>query len=96
MNKLALACVVTLAACATTGLNAVAPPSDVAVNAMASPPPSFGAGSRMMVQLTQPLGAGISYVGERFSATVAEPVLGTDGEVLVPAGAQVFGHVSEQ
>jgi hypothetical protein len=94
MRKLAMIAV-TLAACATTGVNTVSPPSDVAVDEAANPPPSFGAGSRMMVQLTQPLGAGISYAGERFSATVAEPVLGTDGEVLIPAGAQVAGRVAE-
>jgi len=94
MRRLFLACM-TLSACATTGATTVAQPGDVAVDEQANPPPGFGAGSRMMVQLTQPLGAGISYAGERFSATVADPVLGTDGEVLVPAGAQVFGHVAD-
>ena len=51
------------------------------------------AGGRLMVQLDQPLGADISHVGDRFQAPIAQPVFDGSGRQLIPAGAQVVGHV---
>src|SRR5947209_8235404 len=74
MRKVLIGLAAVLSACAayTSGTTSVSPPT--AGGYVTNAPPSFGTGSRVMVQLTQPLGSGISYPGERFTATVAEPV----------------------
>jgi hypothetical protein len=91
MRKLLILAVALAAACATSP-GFIAPPAGTYAT---NPPVHFGKGSRMLVQLTQPLGPGISFAGERFVAVVAEPVRDPQGAVVVPVGAQVIGHVSD-
>lgn len=51
-------------------------------------------GSVLTVTLDQAVGTKQSKVGDSFSATVAEPVMASNGETVVPAGAKVYGKVT--
>ncbi len=51
-------------------------------------------GARLVAQLDQPLGINSATPGQRFSATVAQPALDEAGNVAIPFGAKVFGHVA--
>ena len=53
---------------------------------------SLPAGSVLTVRLRQAVGSKISHSGDRFEATVAQPIE-RDGAVIVPEGAQVIGRV---
>lgn len=52
------------------------------------------AGSSLDVRLDQTLGASRNNEGDSFSATVINPLIAQDGATVVPAGAQVFGHIT--
>jgi hypothetical protein len=51
-------------------------------------------GAVVNVTLDQAVGTKSSRVGDSFSATVAEPILASNGETVVPAGAKVYGKVT--
>lgn len=52
------------------------------------------AGTTMNLRLDQSLGTVSSKEGDRFTGTLADPVLATNGATAVPAGALVYGHVT--
>jgi len=52
------------------------------------------AGTTINVKLNESLGTASSHEGDRFTATVSDPVMAQNGARAVPAGAMVFGHVS--
>jgi hypothetical protein len=52
------------------------------------------AGTTINVKLNESLGTASSHEGDRFTATVSDPVMAQNGTRAVPAGAMVFGHVS--
>jgi hypothetical protein len=51
-------------------------------------------GTPMDLTLDQQLGTQTSHVGDRFSATVVNPLVAQNGQTAVPAGAKVWGHVT--
>lgn len=53
------------------------------------------AGTTFAVRMNDELSTETSAVGETFTATLAEPILGADGRTLIPAGATVRGRVTE-
>ena len=55
---------------------------------------TLSAGSTMEVQLTQQLSTEANKVGDRFTATVVNNVMASNGDVVVPAGAVVHGRIS--
>lgn len=52
------------------------------------------AGSILEVELNQTIGTNESRVGERFTATVTEPIVARNGQVVVPRGSTVSGVVT--
>jgi hypothetical protein len=67
-----------------------------------APPPAprtvtstVGVGTNMTLTLNETLSTESNQVGDGFMATVDAPVYGTDGEVVIPAGARVRGRVTQ-
>jgi hypothetical protein len=56
---------------------------------------TVGVGTNVTLTLNETLSTENSAVGDPFSATVDSPVYGSDGEVVVPAGARVRGRVTQ-
>ena len=54
-----------------------------------------GAGTEMHAALDTPLSSKTSKPGDRFTATVSDPVRANNGAVVIPAGARVEGEVAE-
>lgn len=54
-----------------------------------------GAGTEIHAALDTPLFSKTSKPGDRFTATVSDPVPATNGAVVIPAGARVEGEVAE-
>lgn len=52
------------------------------------------AGTTMNVRLNESLGTVSSKQGDRFTATLVDPVVATNGATAVPAGAELSGHVT--
>jgi hypothetical protein len=52
------------------------------------------AGTVLNLQLNQPLSTATNQVGDRFTATVVEPLVAADGRVAIPSGATVTGVVT--
>jgi hypothetical protein len=55
--------------------------------------PFVQAGMELQATLDQPLSTQTSRPGEIFTARVEEPLISPDGEVIVPRGAMIIGHV---
>ncbi len=53
------------------------------------------AGTEIHATLDTPLSTKTSKPGDRFTATITQPVRGTNGNEIVPAGARLEGEVSE-
>jgi hypothetical protein len=53
------------------------------------------AGTEIRATLDTPLSTKTSHVGDRFTATVTQPVNGSGGAVAIPAGAKIQGEVTE-
>ena len=88
---LAFGGVAALAACAST------PRVEAAGEVAPATPTSsryMPAGSSLDVRLDQSLGASNNREGDSFSATVINPLLAQDGATVVPAGAEVYGHIT--
>lgn len=51
------------------------------------------AGTRMRVRINETLSSKTAKVGDRFSATVREPVYSSTGAVVIPVGSEVIGRV---
>jgi len=81
----------------TPGLNTRArnydPDSDI-VHPAPLPPGTLGEGTLIRVQLLNELSSTFSEKGEEFRSRVATDVL-QDGNVVIPAGAEIDGHVAE-
>lgn len=54
-----------------------------------------GAGTEIHAALDTPLYSKTSKPGDRFTATVSDPVRASNGAVVIPAGARVEGEVAE-
>lgn len=54
-----------------------------------------GAGTEIHAALDTPLASKTSKPGDRFTATVSDPVQANNGAVVIPAGARVEGEVAE-
>src|SRR3954466_395802 len=54
-----------------------------------------GAGTEIHAVLDTPLSSKTSKPGDRFTATVSDPVQANNGAVVIPAGARVEGEVAE-
>ncbi|HEV8494928.1 MAG TPA: hypothetical protein VGR76_21795 [Candidatus Angelobacter sp.] len=54
-----------------------------------------GAGTEIHAALDTPLSSKTSKPGDRFTATVSDPVRAANGAIVIPAGARVEGEVSE-
>jgi hypothetical protein len=54
-----------------------------------------GAGTEIHAALDTPLFSKTSQPGDRFTATVSDPVRANNGAVVIPAGARVEGEVAE-
>jgi len=54
-----------------------------------------GAGTEIHAALDTPLSSKTSKPGDRFTATVSDPVLANNGAIVIPAGARVEGEVAE-
>jgi len=52
------------------------------------------AGSQMRVNINQALSTETSRVGDRFTATVTQPIVAQNGQTVIPAGAVVHGSVT--
>lgn len=52
------------------------------------------AGSIFAVTMNQSISTQTNQAGDAFTATLQDPIMDTDGNVLVPAGATVHGHVT--
>jgi hypothetical protein len=74
-------------------------PGSAAPAAPKQPPPpavvTLSAGSRIRVRLDSDLGSKISQPGDSFSATVADDVMSSDGQVIIPRGSRAEGTVIE-
>jgi hypothetical protein len=53
------------------------------------------AGAELRATLDTPLSTKTSKPGDRFTATITEPVRGTNGTTVIPAGTRVEGEVAE-
>ncbi len=77
---------------------AAAEPAPAPAPAPAPPPPPpplvIPAGTILAVHLQQAIGSKTNQAGDRFEATLAEPVVLED-EVVVPKGASAYGSVTE-
>jgi hypothetical protein len=56
--------------------------------------PFAAEGTAFQARLDQPLDTRLSSPGQRVSATLTQPIRGSDGSVLVPAGAQLEGKIA--
>jgi hypothetical protein len=52
------------------------------------------AGTNLAVKLNEQLGTKNSKVGDKFTATVSQPVVANTGETVIPVGSTVTGHVT--
>jgi hypothetical protein len=55
----------------------------------------IGAGTEIHAVLDTPLSSKTSKPGDRFTATVSDPVLANNGATVIPSGARVEGEVAE-
>lgn len=69
------------------------PDSDI-VHPAPLPPGTLGEGTLIRVKLLDELSSNFSEKGQPFRATVASDVL-QDGNVVIPAGAEIEGHVAQ-
>ena len=97
MRRLILAAIL-VAGCATTGARqtqglygSADTTTQVVVPTRSGAVPS---GTTLWVRLDDRLSLDRSDVGDSFSATVTQDILAEDGELLVPAGATIIGHVA--
>jgi hypothetical protein len=81
-----------LAACASTA-NVASSSGEVGtvtpINAATLP-----VGAAFQATLNQSIGTTSSHIGDQFTATVSSPLIASNGETVVPAGATVTGHVT--
>jgi len=54
---------------------------------------SVATGTRMRVRMNETISSKTARVGDRFTATVTEPVYATTGAIVIPSGSTVVGRV---
>lgn len=74
--------------------------SPTTANTQSIPPAVSGSGqvdanTEMHAALDTPLSTKTSKAGDRFTATISDPVRGSNGAVVIPAGSRVEGEVAE-
>ncbi len=86
---------VAITACAPT-TTTVTSPAGPSPNVVATPGPGAGvpAGTTLQVRLLDRIAGREVEPGDRFAAEVLQPVVSTRGEVLLPQGARVYGHIA--
>ncbi len=52
-------------------------------------------GTNVALRLEEELSTERNQIGDAFTATVTEPVYGTNGEIVIPAGARIRGRVTQ-
>jgi hypothetical protein len=77
-----------------TDPNAAQPPASVSTTAP-SGADQAPANTEMHAALDTPLSTKTSKAGDRFTATISDPVRGSSGAVIIPAGSRVEGEVAE-
>ena len=60
-----------------------------------SGPGDLAAGTEIRATLDTPLSSKTSRPGDRFTATITQPIQGNGGNVMIPAGSRIEGEVSE-
>lgn len=55
---------------------------------------SVSSGKRFRVRMNETISSNTASVGDRFTATVTEPVYSTTGVVVIPSGSEVIGRVN--
>jgi hypothetical protein len=58
------------------------------------PPIVIPAGTTLTVKLVQPLGSKTNHTGDKFEATLAQPIM-VKNKVVVPSGASVHGRITQ-
>jgi hypothetical protein len=84
------------------GANAPAPANSAGMNSTPPPPPAppkplkvtIPDGTQISVRLIDPLSSETSHVGDHFKATLNHSIM-VDGQVAIPAGADVEGRVTD-
>jgi hypothetical protein len=71
------------------------PPPSVAAPQQSAEPAHLPGGAEIRATLDTPLSTKTSKPGDRFSATVTQPVRDLNGNVVVPIGAKVNGQITE-
>lgn len=82
----------------TVNPNSAEPPANAGVQPIAPAPSGADevpVNTEMRAALDTPLSSKISKPGDRFSATIADPVRGSNGAVIIPPGARVEGEVAD-
>lgn len=67
---------------------------DVALSTTPANSSVLPAGANIDVRLDQEIGTKSSKTGDSFTATVDNQVLASNGEIVVPAGAKVYGRIT--
>ena len=77
----------------TPSTSTSAMPQTSATNTRTGGSHSVSAGTEIKAVLDTPLSSKTSNVGDRFTATINDPVMGNDGSVAIPAGSKISGQV---
>lgn len=67
---------------------------DVDIGATPVDASSLPSGTNLTLRLDQEIGTKVSKVGDTFTATVTEPVMAQNGDMVVPSGTKVNGKVT--
>ena len=82
----------------TANPNSAEPPANANVQPIAPAPTGADevpVNTEMHAALDTPLSSKVSKPGDRFTATIADPVRGSNGAVIIPPGARVEGEVAD-
>lgn len=83
---------------ATNNSNSAEPPANTNVQQVqpaATGADEVPANTEMRAALDTPLSSKVSKPGDRFTATITDPVRGSNGAVIIPPGARVEGEVAD-
>jgi hypothetical protein len=72
-----------------------APPPNPGVQEQSAEPAHLPGGAEIRATLDTPLSTKTSRPGDRFSATITQPVRDLNGNVVVPIGAKINGQITE-
>jgi hypothetical protein len=86
--------IIDIAPPASTSLSSAYDPDSDIVHPAPLPPGTLGEGTLIRVKLLDELSSNFSEKGQTFRSRVATDVI-QDGQVIIPAGAEIDGHVAE-